>query len=321
MVPDTDVINIIEEMSTTTQVHNTYSKDKNSFSSLKEKISRTAQFLQDLKLISQDCQDLEADHDDKEKQIFNRRIVQVGAEIQDARDLLSALCKHHLPDRHWRLVFEVVDEVDPSGSTGLLSGFDMDPSVQFFGIDWEKVFGRCYGLSMQIKQLEVLLKEDPEVEIDILLINKMLRELAAIEADVLSHSEAVLRGRLSKSQRQLIFDEQSKYAALTTVLKPKPSMSKSRSFRDASLKSRPVKYKRNKTTNLDKLTSSMSAHTLKCPSSSDEEHQAMISAADHTQCDDKKSTVVTINSSSVKQPRKNSGTFMQNVTSMFKNIR
>ena len=58
------------------------------------------------------------------------------------------------------------------------------------------------------------------------------------------------------------------------------SMSKSRSFRDASLKSRPVKYKRNKTTNLDKLTSSMSAHTLKCPT--EEEHQAMISGADHS---------------------------------------
>ena len=151
--------------------------------------------------------------------------VQVGAEIQDARDLLSTLCKHHLPDRHWRLVFEVVDEVDPSGSTGLLSGFDMDPSVQFFGIDWERAFGRCYGLSMQIKQLEVLLKEDPEVEIDILLINRMLRDLAAIEADVQSHSEAVLRGRLSKSQRQLIFDEQSKYAALTIVSKPSHKVS------------------------------------------------------------------------------------------------
>ena len=77
MVPDTDVINIIEEMNTTTQVHDTTysSKDKNTFSSLKEKISRTAQFLQDLKLISQDCQDLEADQqDDKEKQVFNRRI-------------------------------------------------------------------------------------------------------------------------------------------------------------------------------------------------------------------------------------------------------
>ena len=138
---------------------------------------------------------------------------------------MSTLCKHHLPDRHWRLVFEVVDEVDPSGSTGLLSGFDMDPSVQFFGIDWERAFGRCYGLSMQIKQLEVLLKEDPEVEIDILLINRMLRDLAAIEADVQSHSEAVLRGRLSKSQRQLIFDEQSKYAALTIVSKPSHKVS------------------------------------------------------------------------------------------------
>ena len=101
----------------------------------------------------------------------------------------------------------------------------MDPSVQFFGIDWERAFGRCYGLSMQIKQLEVLLKEDPEVEIDILLINRMLRDLAAIEADVQSHSEAVLRGRLSKSQRQLIFDEQSKYAALTIVSKPSHKVS------------------------------------------------------------------------------------------------
>ena len=85
----------------------------------------------------------------------------------------------------------------------------------FFFIDWERVFGRCFSLSMQVKQLEVVLKENSEAELDLLVINKMLRELAAIEADVLSHSEAVLRGRLSKSQRQLIFDEQLKYTALT----------------------------------------------------------------------------------------------------------
>ena len=85
------------------------------------------------------------------------------------------------------------------------------------------------------------------------------------------------------------------------------TMPKSRSFRDSSQRYRPIKYKKNKTTNLDKLTSSMSAHTLKC-SSSDDEQQAIL---------DKKSTVVTI--SPVK--RKNSGSFMQSVTSMFKNIR
>ena len=90
----------------------------------------------------------------------------------------------------------------------------MDPSVQFFGIDWERVFGRCFTLSIQVKQLETVLKEYSHVELDFLVVNKMLRELAAIEADVSSHSEAVLKGRLSKSQRKLIFDEQLKYAAL-----------------------------------------------------------------------------------------------------------
>jgi len=313
MVPDTDVINIIEEMSTKSSAleHDTASSNvreeefQSSLSSLKEKISRTAQFLQDLKLLSQEIQDLGGDQEDKDKQIFTRRIVQVGAEIQDARDLLSILCKHRLPDRQWRLLFEAIEEPDSQNSC--LSGFDVDPSVQFFGIDWERDFGRCFSLSMHVKQFEAALKEeDSEAELDLLMVNKMLRELAAIEADVLSHSEAVLRGRLSKSQRQLIFDEQLKYASIAST-KPQKALPKSRSFREPSHKSRPIKYKKNKTTNLDKLTSSMSAHTLKC-SSSDDEQQAML---------DKKSTVVTI--SPVK--RKNSGSFMQNVTSMFKNIR
>ena len=72
---------------------------------------------------------------------------------------------------------------------------------------------------MHVKQFEASLKEeeDSEAELDLLMVNKMLRELAAIEADVLSHSEAVLRGRLSKSQRQLIFDEQLKYASIAST--------------------------------------------------------------------------------------------------------
>ncbi len=74
MVPDTDVINIIEEMSTT-QVHDmSNADDKSSLSTLKEKILRIAQFLQDLKLLSQDFQDLEGDEDEKQKQKISRRI-------------------------------------------------------------------------------------------------------------------------------------------------------------------------------------------------------------------------------------------------------
>lgn len=306
MVPDTDFINdVIEKKSPSIKVLDTSKEDKTSICSLKEKISRTAQFLQDLKLLSQDCQDLDEDQDDKNKQKISRRIVQVEAEIQDARDLLSTLYKNHLPERQWKLLFDATENRAESHNS-CLSGFDMDPSVQFFGIDWERVFGRCFTLSIQVKQLETVLKEYSHVELDFLVVNKMLRELAAIEADVSSHSEAVLKGRLSKSQRKLIFDEQLKYAALPAIASTK-AVSKSRSFRDCGLKSRPIKYKKNKTTNLDKLTASMSTTSLKC-SSNDEDQQGVL---------DKKCTMVTVN----QERRKNSGSFMQNMTTMFKNIR
>ena len=250
-------------------------------------------------------------------------------------------------------------------------GFDLDPSVQFFGIDWERVFGRCFSLSMHVNLLESALalqeseleaesqnklnkqtnfsisEENPQsVEsapgLDLVRINKMLKELAAIETDVLSHSEAVLRGRLSKSQRQLIFDEQNKYALLTT----QTSISKSKSFRDAGSgsKNRPrqaIKYRKNKTTNLDKLTSSMSAHTIRCG----EENNSSTDDGNENNSDEqtnsllencKKSTLVSMSASSKRKSTSgsmsgsgngsNNGSsttsgFMQNVTSMFKNIR
>ena len=44
----------------------------------------------------------------------------------------------------------------------------------------------------------------------ILLVNKILQDLSTIEADVTSHAEAVLKGRLSKSQQRLIRREQLK---------------------------------------------------------------------------------------------------------------
>ena len=75
MVPDTDFMNdIIEKKSPSIKVLDTSKEDKTSICCLKEKISRTAQFLQDLKLLSQDCQDLDEDQDDKYKQKISRRI-------------------------------------------------------------------------------------------------------------------------------------------------------------------------------------------------------------------------------------------------------
>jgi len=363
MVPETDVINVIEQPTSLVTSKQMPNKKKNNIAALKEKISRTSEFLQQLKVLSAGCQELDSSQLEKDKEIFSRRTIQVGAEIQDAKDLLSSICKDRLPDRQWKLLFES-DDSDLDDKLG----FDLDPSVQFFGIDWERVFGRCFSLSMHVNLLESALalqeseleaesqnklnkqtnslnsEENPQSapELDLVRINKMLKELAAIETDVLSHSEAVLRGRLSKSQRQLIFDEQNKYASLTT----QTSISKSKSFRDAGSgsKNRPrpaIKYRKNKTTNLDKLTSSMSAHTIRCG----EENNSSTDDGNENNSDEqtnsllencKKSTLVSMSASSKRKSTSgsmsgsgngsNNGSsttsgFMQNVTSMFKNIR
>lgn len=337
--------------------------------SLKEKVTRTTQFLRELQVLSSTCQEhttLDQNEDAvKERQVFMRRVMQVGAELQDARDVLLSVCKTQLPSRQWRLLMDMTDG-ESSGSEadfggGVLSGFDLDPSVQFFGIDWERVFGRCFALSLNINILsshfglttsELEAEASPQPEFDLLLINKILRDLAAIEADVTSHAEAVLRGRLSKSQQRLIHSEQLKYASHTPsrlqhfnsskkVSKVSSlaasTVTKSRSFRDTSGKQRQaIRYRKNKTTNLDKLSTSASAHAISkyYEDEDDDEVVGLVEEEDRRPLQQQPvETAVTVSSagkdfttttcglSNAAKARKSSSTFMQNVSSIFKNIR
>lgn len=107
---------------------------------------------------------------------------------------------------------------------------------------------------------------------DLVLVNRILRNLASLQADVISHAEAVLQGRLSKSQRKLIRIEQLKYANQKssthlnqTATKPLNPVTKSRSLLDpnkSQAKSRQcIKYKQSKTTNLDKISTARATST------------------------------------------------------------
>jgi hypothetical protein len=231
-------------------------------------------------------------------QVFVRRIVQLRAEIEDGRDLVLALCKQFMPARQWKLIAEDFqgdaerqerDDNDTDDSDarrfGFLTGFDFDPSVRFFGIDWESIFGRCFSLSLNVKifgdqlvDVATLASQERRRSVDdfdLVLINRILRDLASLEADVTAHAEAVLQGRLSKSQRKLIQKEQLKYSstpfsstAHRLTSKPSTKVSKSRSFRDGnngSAKARQaVKYRKNRTTNLDKLSAGISPDSVEC---------------------------------------------------------
>ena len=287
--------------------------------------------------------------------------------------MVLALCKEFLPTRQWKLIAEDFHQRDDNdnnnsdddedsdnnfGGTrrfGFLTGFDIDPSVRFFGIDWESVFGKCFSLSLNVKifgdqivDVATMLEQQRHSDdFDLVLINRILRDLASLEADVTAHAEAVLQGRLSKSQRKLIQREQLKYSSTPfsstssqqrLSSKPSTKVSKSRSFRDGNISSgskarQVIKYRKNKTTNLDKLSVGMSADNAECrycdvggrnsldddnSSSGDEQRKLLEATAAMMVTAATNGSVVT---TALSTTTKKKTSFIQNVSSMLKNIR
>jgi len=277
---------------------------------LKDNVTRTNQFLTELKALSESCQEyipaieLEVDENGelhKERQVFIRRIVQLGAELQDAKDTVLSICKEVMPSRQWRILLDItgpnsrqtIDEDDCL--IDMMGSCNLDPSVRFFGIEWDRVFGKCFALSLNVKIFHQQITESMEdtfgrstsSTVDLILVSTLLKDFSSLEADVTSHGEAVLQGRLSKSQQRLIRREQLKNCAplnpsssIHDVRRKKSSivrknsnakerinLQKSKSFRrfgPSSLaaagrkQSEPIyKYRKNKTTNLDKLGSEL----------------------------------------------------------------
>jgi hypothetical protein len=149
------------------------------------------------------------------------------------------------------LVFEAADGQDPAEVDPY-----HDPSVRFFGLDWQQLFARCFSLSLNVAALRVQLTE-PGVEVDLVLLSGVLRDLARIEIEVAAHGEAVLHGRLSKSQQMLISREQSRVSSMTptgATATASARVSKSRSFRESSSGRKQQRYRKNRTTDLHKLS-------------------------------------------------------------------
>jgi len=133
---------------------------------LKDNVTRTNQFLTELKSLSESCQEyipaieLEVDENGelhRERQVFIRRIVQLGAELQDAKDTVLSICKEVMPSRQWRILLDITGPNskqtfdDDDCLIDMMSSCNLDPSVRFFGIEWERVFGRCFALSLNVK--------------------------------------------------------------------------------------------------------------------------------------------------------------------------
>ena len=106
-------------------------------SSLKGKIKRTTQLLKELKVLSQDCQELETNQE-KDQQLFSRRTLQVGTEIQDARDLLSTICQNRLPARKWQFLFDSQTEVSLFSSKDNVSSETTSSYFKYHFLGWRR---------------------------------------------------------------------------------------------------------------------------------------------------------------------------------------
>ena len=117
----------------------------------------------------------------EERSLFRRRVVQVTSELEDVRDLLTASARAVLSSRQLEVLEPQVGEEEEE--------VVVDPSIQFLGLEWEAIFGKCFNLGINIRIYRQRLGAG---SVDTLTLALVLRDLQRVVAEVEHHSRAVL---------------------------------------------------------------------------------------------------------------------------------
>lgn len=137
-----------------------------------------------------------------------QQIVDIETQVKIVRNTLLFLCRAYLLDKQIGMLLSVQDQMYPT----------FDISVRFFGIDWTHIFRVSFNLIQCVDlMLDTLVQGTSTAFTDVLLPSNILRDLATIEADVSSHAEAVLHGRLSKITQEKIRVEQRRVNEITNA--------------------------------------------------------------------------------------------------------
>ena len=117
----------------------------------------------------------------EEQALFRRRVVQVTSELEDVRDLLTASARAVLSERQLEVLEPQGEEEEEEVVVG--------PSIQFLGLEWEAIFGKCFNLGINIRIYRQRLGAG---SVDTLTLALVLRDLQRVVAEVEHHSRAVL---------------------------------------------------------------------------------------------------------------------------------
>jgi len=142
---------------------------------IEEKLGRATNYLHDIKGLGLKPSEGE------ERSLFRRRVVQVTSELEDVRDLLTASARAVLSERQ-------LEVLEPQGEEEEQEVV-VDPSIQFLGLEWEGIFGKCFNLGINIRIYRQRLEAG---SVDTLTLALVLRDLQRVVAEVEHHSRAVL---------------------------------------------------------------------------------------------------------------------------------
>jgi len=210
-------------------------------------IMRTSKLLKELRSLTA-----------KDMGLVRRRSLQTVAELADLRDTLVNMARERLSSRQVLML---------STGSGLEESLLVDPSIRFFGVEWDGLSQRWLRTVTCIQQLLVTMDS---MTIDILQFNSVLSEISRVEGEVSLHTEAVLSGRLNEEDQNRQYQQQQfltvprARSGSSREIKRKTSMDssgrnstspmhRSRSLREKlgfSDKEKGVKYIKSKTTDL-----------------------------------------------------------------------
>merc|ERR1712013_946588 len=153
-------------------------RNRDDIKEVEEKLGRTTRYMQEVRNIGSSM---------KKEEILlgKRRVMHIIAELEDIRDILVDCVKDSLSPRQ----LSVLDYEEEDSET--------DPSVQFFGVEWDSVFAKCFSLGLNIR----IFKQRLECGIvDSINLASILTDLSMVEKQMEQHSIALLSGRLSSEQ-------------------------------------------------------------------------------------------------------------------------
>ena len=199
-------------------------KDGEGGQEVEEKLGRTTRYMQEVKKIGESMKK-------EDFLLVKRRVMQIIAELEDIRDILMDSVKDNLSPRQLSVL-----EIDQEE-------LDKDPSVQFFGVEWDSVFAKCFSLGLNIRIFKQRLEGGM---VDSISLASILSELKMMENQMEQHSIALLSGRLSSEQLSQQLQQQLRVSQVGQLARSNNTLERE----DKEGRKRVVKYKKNKTENL-----------------------------------------------------------------------